>query len=330
MLVRDSSRIRTKAFRIDSSLSASTIRVAGRRRRRARWRSPAGPSRLIARAMLTPLPPGIVVWSTVRWRRPGREARHLERLVERRVERDGDDHRGLQASPTSAGASCGVAPRTLSAAARPSSRPSANSVNGCVMNRAASVSEPTAGSALREHQRDASRRVRPPTSDGALADDGAPRQRPGELMRDEDPQPDVRRRARPRSISRRAATTAACSPGWSLHRSAARAPAPATTGARRRKFVEARSPAARACSRRATASLVVPSTALIRVIPSRCPGRDQHVAGAGGVAGLDAVDPRHSSDEIVAVDDVADGSGVQGRARQRDDPREERECARAS
>ncbi len=70
VLVRDSSKMRTKSLRIDSSLSASTIRVPV-----APPASPVAitgwPSRLIARAMLTPLPPGIVVWSTVRWRRPG-------------------------------------------------------------------------------------------------------------------------------------------------------------------------------------------------------------------------------------------------------------------
>ena len=46
---------------------------AGRRRRRTRWRSPGWPRRLIARATLTPLPPGMVVWSTLRCRRPSRK-----------------------------------------------------------------------------------------------------------------------------------------------------------------------------------------------------------------------------------------------------------------
>ena len=65
VLVRDSSRIRTKSLRIDSSVSCSTMRV------------PVGPpakpvaitgwpSDLSVRATLTPLPPGMVVCSTVR------------------------------------------------------------------------------------------------------------------------------------------------------------------------------------------------------------------------------------------------------------------------
>ena len=70
VFVRDSSWIRTKSDRIDSSPSASTIRVPV-----APPTNPVAitgwPSCLIARAMLTPLPPGIVVWSTVRCRRPG-------------------------------------------------------------------------------------------------------------------------------------------------------------------------------------------------------------------------------------------------------------------
>src|SRR4051794_29789187 len=64
--------IRTKSLRIDSPVSCSTIRV------------PVGPpakpvamtgwpSVLSVRATLTPLPPGMVVWSTVRWRRPRRK-----------------------------------------------------------------------------------------------------------------------------------------------------------------------------------------------------------------------------------------------------------------
>src|SRR5436190_9558980 len=72
VLVRDSSRMRTKSDRIDSSVSSSTTRV------------PVGPPanpvattgrprRLIARATLTPLPPGIVVWATLRCRRPSRK-----------------------------------------------------------------------------------------------------------------------------------------------------------------------------------------------------------------------------------------------------------------
>ncbi len=72
MFVRDSSRMRTKSLRIDSAVSCSTIRV------------PVGPpakpvamtgwpSVLSVRATLTPLPPGIVVCSTVRCRRPSRK-----------------------------------------------------------------------------------------------------------------------------------------------------------------------------------------------------------------------------------------------------------------
>ena len=63
---------------------------------RARRRSPVAitgwPSAFRPRATLTPLPPGIVVCSTVRWRRPRRKFGHRERLVDRGVERDGDDH----------------------------------------------------------------------------------------------------------------------------------------------------------------------------------------------------------------------------------------------
>src|SRR5205085_8238678 len=70
VFVRDSSRVRTNAFRIASSLSASTIRVPV-----APPAIPVAitgwPSRLITRATLTPLPPGIVTWSTLRCRRPG-------------------------------------------------------------------------------------------------------------------------------------------------------------------------------------------------------------------------------------------------------------------
>src|SRR5436309_7086438 len=72
VLVRDSSRMRTKSERIDSSVSSSTTRV------------PVGPPvkpvattgrprRLTARATLTPLPPGIVVCATLRCRRPSRK-----------------------------------------------------------------------------------------------------------------------------------------------------------------------------------------------------------------------------------------------------------------
>ncbi len=72
VLVRDSSRMRTKSLRIDSAVRCSTIRV------------PVGPpakpvaitgwpSAFSPRATLTPLPPGIVVPSTVRWRRPRRK-----------------------------------------------------------------------------------------------------------------------------------------------------------------------------------------------------------------------------------------------------------------
>jgi hypothetical protein len=70
VLVRDSSRIRTNELRIASPFRASTIRVPV-----APPASPVAitgwPRRLIARATLTPLPPGIVTWSTVRCRRPG-------------------------------------------------------------------------------------------------------------------------------------------------------------------------------------------------------------------------------------------------------------------
>ena len=69
MFVRDSSRIRTNPLRIASALSASTIWFPV-----APPASPVAitgcPRRLSARAMLTPLPPGIVVCSTDRWRRP--------------------------------------------------------------------------------------------------------------------------------------------------------------------------------------------------------------------------------------------------------------------
>src|SRR4030088_690950 len=61
--------MRTKSDRIDSSVSSSTTRV-----RVAPPVKPVAttgrPRRLIARATLTPLPPGIVVWATLRCRRP--------------------------------------------------------------------------------------------------------------------------------------------------------------------------------------------------------------------------------------------------------------------
>jgi hypothetical protein len=59
-----------KPLRIASSFSACTIREPV-----APPAKPVAitgcPSRLSARATFTPLPPGIVVWSTVRCRRPG-------------------------------------------------------------------------------------------------------------------------------------------------------------------------------------------------------------------------------------------------------------------
>ncbi len=72
VFVRDSSRMRTKSLRIASSVSASTIRVPV-----APPANPVAitgwPSVLSVRATLTPLPPGIVRCSTVRWRRPSRK-----------------------------------------------------------------------------------------------------------------------------------------------------------------------------------------------------------------------------------------------------------------
>ncbi len=96
---------------------------------RARWRRRSRPvaitgwpRRLIARAMLTPLPPGIVVWSTVRCRRPGVKFGHLERLVERGVERDGDDHRSAPDRPSCQPSRCDGAVATT---ARPRHRAAA-------------------------------------------------------------------------------------------------------------------------------------------------------------------------------------------------------------
>ena len=72
MFVRDSSRMRTKSLRIDSSVSCSTMRVPvappAKPVAMTGW-----PSVLSVRATLTPLPPGIVVCSTVRCRRPRRK-----------------------------------------------------------------------------------------------------------------------------------------------------------------------------------------------------------------------------------------------------------------
>ena len=69
---RDSSRMRTKSLRIDSSVSCSTMRVPvgppARPVAITGW-----PRRLRARATLTPLPPAMVVCSTERWRRPSRK-----------------------------------------------------------------------------------------------------------------------------------------------------------------------------------------------------------------------------------------------------------------
>ena len=72
VLVRDSSRMRTKSDSTESCVSWSTSRVPV-----APPASPVAitgaPSVLSTRATLTPLPPGIVVCSTVRWRRPSRK-----------------------------------------------------------------------------------------------------------------------------------------------------------------------------------------------------------------------------------------------------------------
>ena len=72
VLVRDSSRMRTKSDSTESCVSCSTIRVPV-----APPASPVAitgwPSVLSTRATLTPLPPGISVCSTVRWRRPSRK-----------------------------------------------------------------------------------------------------------------------------------------------------------------------------------------------------------------------------------------------------------------
>ena len=65
MLVRDSSRMRTKSLRIDSSVSCSTMRVPvappAKPVATTGW-----PSRLIARATFTPFPPAIVRCATLR------------------------------------------------------------------------------------------------------------------------------------------------------------------------------------------------------------------------------------------------------------------------
>ena len=91
MFVRDSSRMRTKSLRIDSSVSCSTIRVPvgppakpgrdhGLAERLERARDvdalAAGHRALLDGAVAAPEP----------------EVRHRERLVDRRVEGDGDDH----------------------------------------------------------------------------------------------------------------------------------------------------------------------------------------------------------------------------------------------
>ena len=72
VLVRDSSRIRTKSLRIDSSVSCSTMCVPvappAKPVAMTGW-----PSAFSVRAMLTPLPPAMVRCSTVRWRRPSRK-----------------------------------------------------------------------------------------------------------------------------------------------------------------------------------------------------------------------------------------------------------------
>jgi hypothetical protein len=69
VFVRDSSRMRTKSLRIDSSVSCSTMCVPV-----APPAKPVAitgcPSVFSVRAMFTPLPPAIVRCSTVRWRRP--------------------------------------------------------------------------------------------------------------------------------------------------------------------------------------------------------------------------------------------------------------------
>src|SRR6202023_2639792 len=69
VFVRDSSRMRTKSLRIDSSVSCSTMCVPV-----APPAKPVAitgwPSSFSVRAMFTPLPPAVVRCSTVRWRRP--------------------------------------------------------------------------------------------------------------------------------------------------------------------------------------------------------------------------------------------------------------------
>ena len=100
--------------------------------------------------MLTPLPPAIVRCSTVRWRLPEAEVRHRERLVDRRVERDRDDHPGsllhLPARPD--GRSCPRAARTQASGPAERRRPGASrtSPQAASRRRSASARAAAAGS----------------------------------------------------------------------------------------------------------------------------------------------------------------------------------------
>ena len=72
VFVRDSSRMRTKSESTENCVSWSTSRVPVAPPARPVAITGA-PSVLSTLATFTPLPPGIVVWSTVRWRRPSRK-----------------------------------------------------------------------------------------------------------------------------------------------------------------------------------------------------------------------------------------------------------------
>ena len=89
--VRDSPRIRTKSLRIPSFVSSSTSSVPVRPPARP-VQTTGAPRRLRARATLIPLPPALGKPTLARCRWPGWKFGTDERPVDRRVERDGDDH----------------------------------------------------------------------------------------------------------------------------------------------------------------------------------------------------------------------------------------------
>ena len=292
MFVRDSSRIRTKPLRIASSLSASTIRFPV-----APPASPVAitgcPRRLIARAMLTPLPPGIVVCSTGRCRRPGVKFGTSSVLSSAAFSVTVMIIAACLPRPAAPRSRRPSAARTVaSPISAPPPRASADSVAGMISDAPGGMllriggrrrAPAAAGSGSRRGRLSTTATSRRPCrgAAGPVSDAGA-----RTLSRD-------RRRAREHVLKVEAAITAC------VRRRVAVIAGRASTCAGVDRRAQARSSrirsrAARArCASRA-ASLEVPSTAPISVMPSLRARGDEHVAGAERVPGLDAVDPRES------------------------------------